>query len=756
MSTKRRRRSALAALFMAAIALLLALPALASAEPVGQLTSYKSGLRPFGAFRQVVIGPEGNAWFLDNKSEEAAIGKITPEGKITEYVYAEEEVEETETIKWLKGLNPSSQLAGIAVGPEGKIWFTDLDEEVTPAIGVLDPAEPKEAKEFSIAAKGGNAESVPEGIVAGPDGNLWFGDASEAEPAIGTIDPTTHEVEEFSEGLQAQSLPRWIVAGSDGNLWFTDDDVVITEKPAIGKIDPTTHTIAEFGTGKSSQPGGTGGLNPLGSSGIAAGPDGNVWYTEGKEGARAVCRITPAGKITCYSLPETSKPGGITAGPDGNLWFTDSRGTSEKQTITFTGTWATGNKFELCNEAKSGCKEVTYNTSTGTLASNIKTALQAIYSGTVNVSCGGAPATCKAAFAGELAATNMGQTSCTSLIEAGSCSTGTETQGVSQAIGRVVGKGNHKGQITEYSVSGFAEVTAIAAPSAGGYLWFLGGGRLNKFGIELEPPVKVGPPLTLKVEEGEGTVVSNPAGLECSDEAPNSCTTEEIETGKVVLTASPAPGYLLKGWKGCDTGGVNGRQCTVTLAEPGKTVGVKFYKVFSLEGSKTGGLGIMSTSPGGINCGYACSSSTALYKEGSLTVKAKPAKHFEFVEFTGGTGSATGCNGVEALECTIATFNSNSAIEEVYAEEAKNTLTYKAEGGGQGFVKTTPTNINCGYTCTAAEAQFYASESAAVTVTLNKGTTSVTWVKGAGTCEGKVLSCSVPMSASHELVAKFD
>ncbi|HEX7244501.1 MAG TPA: hypothetical protein VF245_02920 [Solirubrobacterales bacterium] len=263
--------------------------------------------------------------------------------------------------------------------------------------------------------------------------------------------------------------------------------------------------------------------------------------------------------------------------------------------------------------------------------------------------------------------------------------------------------------------------------------------------------------IKLDVEEGSGTVVSNPGGLICSGAAPESCDAS-LTAGKYTLTASPAPGYLVKSWKGCDPGGVNGRQCTVTAGSSLKTVGIKFYKVFRLEGSKTVGQGIMGTSPGGINCGYACGSSTALYKEGSLTVKAKPAKHFHFVEFKGGTGSAASCNGVKAETCTIPTFNSDSAIEEVYAPDTQNflSLTKAGTGGGQGFIKTKPTNINCGLTCTAASASFYASEEVAVTVTLGKGTSKVTWIFAAGTCTGHALTCSVPMNVTHSLEAKFD
>jgi hypothetical protein len=56
---------------------------------------------------------------------------------------------------------------------------------------------------------------------------------------------------------------------------------------------------------------------------ITAGPDGNLWFTEGW-GAR-IGRITPAGVITDFPLLGTdSSAVGMAAGPDGNLWFTDS------------------------------------------------------------------------------------------------------------------------------------------------------------------------------------------------------------------------------------------------------------------------------------------------------------------------------------------------------------------------------------------------------------------------------------------------
>lgn len=73
-----------------------------------------------------------------------------------------------------------------------------------------------------------------------------------------------------------------------------------------------------------------------GPQGIAAGPDGNVWFTE--EFGGRIGRITPAGVITEFPIgrpvpgcdpdiePCGVRPGGIAAGPDGNLWFTEYNG----------------------------------------------------------------------------------------------------------------------------------------------------------------------------------------------------------------------------------------------------------------------------------------------------------------------------------------------------------------------------------------------------------------------------------------------
>ena len=61
----------------------------------------------------------------------------------------------------------------------------------------------------------------------------------------------------------------------------------------------------------------------LSASSLAAGPDGNIWFTNPDNGA--IARQTPGASVTEFHLPDPAAlPDQITAGPDGNLWFVDS------------------------------------------------------------------------------------------------------------------------------------------------------------------------------------------------------------------------------------------------------------------------------------------------------------------------------------------------------------------------------------------------------------------------------------------------
>jgi hypothetical protein len=107
--------------------------------------------------------------------------------------------------------------------------------------------------------------------------------------------------------LTSGKRPTAIAAGPDGNLWFTESG----GPGGIGRITPSG-VITEFTAGLTS------GSSPWA---ITAGADGNLWFTENFDPGR-IGRITPSGLITEFSSGlGPGPPQDITSGPDGNVWF---------------------------------------------------------------------------------------------------------------------------------------------------------------------------------------------------------------------------------------------------------------------------------------------------------------------------------------------------------------------------------------------------------------------------------------------------
>ena len=201
-----------------------------------------------------------------------------------------------------------SEPNGIATGPDGNQWFT---ESVGNQIGRISPASGV-VTEFAIPT----ANSEPFGITAGPDGNLWFTESRSNR--IGRISPATGVVTEFAIPT-ADARPDGITAGPDGNLWFSESNIGDpgqSTESQIGRISTATGVVTMFAIP-------TANAHP---SGIAAGPDGNLWFTEGD--VNKIGRISPVtGVITEFDLPNAgSHPADIAVGPDGNLWFTEAIG----------------------------------------------------------------------------------------------------------------------------------------------------------------------------------------------------------------------------------------------------------------------------------------------------------------------------------------------------------------------------------------------------------------------------------------------
>lgn len=124
------------------------------------------------------------------------------------------------------------------------------------------------------------------------------------------------------------SHPAGIAAGPDGYLWFVE-----TAGNKVAKMSSSGLVIEYLvPTVKAFVPPLSGGTAP---GYIAAGRGGELWFTE--YGGNNVAKVTASGEITEHPIPSANAyPEAITLGPDGNIWFTES-GTDKVAKVTPSG-----------------------------------------------------------------------------------------------------------------------------------------------------------------------------------------------------------------------------------------------------------------------------------------------------------------------------------------------------------------------------------------------------------------------------------
>ncbi len=222
---------------------------------------------------------------------------------------------------------------GIVAGPDGNMWFTD---EPNGKIGRITPAGA--VTEFPLQ----NSTSDPEGITVGTDGRIWFTEAANAKTGAIT---TAGAITEYA--TPSGCVSEGIAARGDGTLWYPCDGGTVNAISVAGSLVGTATVgalpyyvvagpdsnmyLANAGSGTvsylanpSSQVNsistGTGSV-PLA---MVVGPDGAIWYTD-----RALSKIgrisTSSHSVTATfpTLTPNAEPNGITVGADGALWFTE-------------------------------------------------------------------------------------------------------------------------------------------------------------------------------------------------------------------------------------------------------------------------------------------------------------------------------------------------------------------------------------------------------------------------------------------------
>ena len=247
----------------------------------------------------IAVGPDGALWFPEETGN-GVIGRIATDGTIAEFPL---------NLSLPAGVVPG--LNSITAGPDGALWFTI---SFANAIGRITTSGA--VSEFPLP----RPSSQPSAITAGPDGALWFTETNQSK--VGRM-TTSGSVTEFAVPCCGGGGDQ-ITVGSDGNLWFT-------QPTAVDIIRMTTAGAATtFADPNRGFP-----------QGITAGPDGALWYAD--ESIAQIRRISTAGVISGFAVPRAgngnvNQPGPITMGPDGAFWFTTGNGGMIGR-MTVTGTF---------------------------------------------------------------------------------------------------------------------------------------------------------------------------------------------------------------------------------------------------------------------------------------------------------------------------------------------------------------------------------------------------------------------------------
>ncbi len=233
------------------------------------------------------VGSDGALWFTDQSRNR--IGRITTAGSVTTFPI----------------LSAGAGLGRIQPGPDGALWFS---QPLVNKIGRMTTAGV--VTEFTVPT----AASGPAGLWAGPDGNIWFPEFNTNKIAKLT---TSGTFTEYNIPTLA-SQPRGLGPGPDGAMWFVEQ-----AGNKIGRIT-TTGAITEF----------TVPTQNANLRSIKSGPDGALWFVE--RSGEKIGRITTSGSFTEFPLVAGSRASYLREGPDGAMWFINDTG-NKLGRITMTG-----------------------------------------------------------------------------------------------------------------------------------------------------------------------------------------------------------------------------------------------------------------------------------------------------------------------------------------------------------------------------------------------------------------------------------
>ncbi|MBA4265033.1 MAG: hypothetical protein C0453_08125 [Comamonadaceae bacterium] len=240
-----------------------------------------------------------------------------------------------------------------------------------------------------------------------------------------------------------------------------------------------------------------------------------------------------------------------------------------------------------------------------------------------------------------------------------------------------------------------------------------------------------GPARTLTVARsgtGSGLVSSSPSGVNCGGD----CTESFPDGGSVTLSAVAATGSTFSGWGGACSGMGS---CTVSMTDDRHVIATFTGQPQTLQVIRQGtGLGSVSSSPAGIQCGTTCSVSLPYNTLVTLSATASLGSRF-----SGWSGACIGTG-----PCTV-TLTSAQQVTATFAVQSHAITVTKS---GAGVVTSTTSPLNCGKTCksTLPHGSFLA-----LAATPSAGSVFIGW---SGACTGAG-ACLVPVNEPTSVHAEF-
>lgn len=236
-------------------------------------------------------------WFTDSAG--VAVGRITPQGAITEYSapqYTDERAQ------------------GLAFGADGRPWFVTFGPK---------PLLVHVTKQGTLSVVHLPPGLSPDGsLVSDRGGNLWFVAINLSTAAIlverrtdGTLVKIPTHLVSMAKPCCPNLAPKRLVIGPNGNPWFTSLSYGSARSPAnfIGRDEAGRVTLIRV-TNK-------GVPYPTYPSGLAAG-SAKLWFTSGNPFLPngALTQMDTQGNQVAYQVPYN--PLGLTVDGNGHPWFT--------------------------------------------------------------------------------------------------------------------------------------------------------------------------------------------------------------------------------------------------------------------------------------------------------------------------------------------------------------------------------------------------------------------------------------------------